>query len=868
MHMLPCLLLGLVLSVIPAAAQPAAPGEGPGRPPDAAIDDVRFDLPVTGGQALLERLGLRDDAGTALVLLARGLHGVQAASAQGGLATAVTELLGPAAPPNAIDPGAPPAEVLAPFSDARWRRLLALTPRDDLFSRLVRHRGALLVAAGALQSTAATRAFLDRDARLLDELVRLWPGSFAQIAAVLDIDARGVVIPGAPDLIPAWTALAGASPAQPAAFLRGLLRRDGGRLARFYGAIGRLTPAWRAALVAPLPGETSATALAALYDAAARAEAPWAPNAHPYQVSYADLPSVLHSLHDLPLDPLPASIGRVVPLLGRRADSREAAAALLTQPPPALPLPALVRAMLHGTPRQRRDHMAIVALARRAWAEEGSNEAQADTVFALTNFSRYRALLLMLDRIGMYDTRVWARLVDAARRADAGGGRDRDARLGTFQGALALVERATRAGSLAPGAIAPVLSSFADAVQDGGAVPDAVRAWLLDTFIPALPPLVRPDRYSGRTAYESRVIQALAGVPPDEAPTFAWEGLDYTINVFAAEHERIMRIRALLPSPGLDAALEGSDAETLAAALRALVYAPALGDPDGAVTLSPEVVTRHDFGGTRRTPGRDFAWTPAQERTGTGAPWHVAGSLFGLDLALARSALRRLSVDDMPAVPTINLNDQLTLARTAVAVSTHVLRDADRDAIAAAIAHGRSRVAAAAGDAPALAALGAEASMTTAERGALAWTMARTPDAASTLFSLRDLLVLGGCDVPPARLARWGVISEPLDGRSGTRLEPPFPWDALAGRPDMGVLATQVPDLTLRLAEVTAARHVPAALIPSLLLYATQDYWHDVEARFADDWPAMIRAAARLPAARVDDYVAALGSGGALRAKQ
>ena len=96
-------------------------------------------------------------------------------------------------------------------------------------------------------------------------------------------------------------------------------------------------------------------------------------------------------------------------------------------------------------------------------------------------------------------------------------------------------------------------------------------------------------------------------------------------------------------------------------------------------------------------------------------------------------------------------------------------------------------------------------------------------------------------------LARWGVIGDSVDGRLATRFDPPIAWDRLAGRPDTGVLATQVPDLTLRLAEVTAALHMPAVLIPSLLLYATQDYWHEVEARFADDWPALTRGAS-LPA--------------------
>jgi hypothetical protein len=124
---------------------------------------------------------------------------------------------------------------------------------------------------------------------------------------------------------------------------------------------------------------------------------------------------------------------------------------------------------------------------------------------------------------------------------------------------------------------------------------------------------------------------------------------------------------------------------------------------------------------------------------------------------------------------------------------------------------------------------------------------------------------LGRPRLEPEVMARWGVISEPVDGRLGTRFDAPVPWDHLAGRPDTGVLATQVPDLTLRLAEITAGKRVPAALIPALLLFATQDYWHDVEARFADDWPAMARGALGLPSARVEDYTAALGSGGPLR---
>ena len=409
-----------------------------------------------------------------------------------------------------------------------------------------------------------------------------------------------------------------------------------------------------------------------------------------------------------------------------------------------------------------------------------------------------------------------------------------------------------------------MLLALADAVEAGPSSPAGVRQWLLDSLIPALPPLTRPDRYSGATAYESRLLQALAGPPKASGPQVTWEGLAYTVDYAAAEHQRILRIREQLPTPGLDAALEKSDPKLLAAALVALVYAPALGDPEGAVTLSPDVVQRHDLLGAR-SMGREFAWMPAIERSGSGAPWHIAGSLIGLDLALSRSALRRVSPDEMPPVPTINLNDELTLARTAVSLQPRDFDDGTHAAIAAAMGRGRARVRDAGNDPLAVRRLTDEVAMPAAIRHALSWTLTSFPGAANGLFSLRDLLWLGHPGVDPATLARWGVIGDSVDGRLTTRFDPPIAWDRLAGRPDTGVLATQVPDLTLRLAEVTAALHMPAALIPSLLLYATQDYWHEVEARFADDWPALTHGATSLPASKIEDYIAALGSGGPLR---
>jgi hypothetical protein len=111
------------------------------------------------------------------------------------------------------------------------------------------------------------------------------------------------------------------------------------------------------------------------------------------------------------------------------------------------------------------------------------------------------------------------------------------------------------------------------------------------------------------------------------------------------------------------------------------------------------------------------------------------------------------------------------------------------------------------------------------------------------------------------------VAADAIDGRRVTAMPPPAPWEDYAGRSEAGQVTTQVPDLTLRLVEETMRLRLPALLVPSLLAFALEDYWHEVQARFADDWPQLTRQAARLPSARVEDYVAALAGGGPLRAQ-
>jgi hypothetical protein len=133
------------------------------------------------------------------------------------------------------------------------------------------------------------------------------------------------------------------------------------------------------------------------------------------------------------------------------------------------------------------------------------------------------------------------------------------------------------------------------------------------------------------------------------------------------------------------------------------------------------------------------------------------------------------------------------------------------------------------------------------------------------MFALRDLLWLGQPQLDPAELDRWGVAGDGIDGRRVLAMPRPASWEDYGGRSEAGQMATQVPDLTLRLVEETAQLRLPASLVPGMLAFALEDYWHDVRARFADDWPRLTRQAASLSSTRIEDYVAALTGSGPLR---
>lgn len=302
--------------------------------------------------------------------------------------------------------------------------------------------------------------------------------------------------------------------------------------------------------------------------------------------------------------------------------------------------------------------------------------------------------------------------------------------------------------------------------------------------------------------------------------------------------------------------------DLLARNLLSFAYAISLGDPDGTVLLADDVSHRHDFGfGLKDSDQRArLAWAVPRPEVAPGVPWHVNGSLMGLDVALSALALRRVSADPVLAAPRLTSNARETFATSVSLMDPLALRDADRDAIADAVARGERRVDRA--DSAEIDAIAAELSLDAARHRAIRWTQEHDRPRVPSLLSLMEMLVIGGGH--PADLEAWGMGVVATNGCFCSRLRGPDVWPALAGRPQLGLAAAILPDVNFRVAIVLKELDLPASLARVILSAAMQDFIDEARATDDADWLSLSRAARAISRERIEDYVAAATATGPL----
>jgi hypothetical protein len=349
-----------------------------------------------------------------------------------------------------------------------------------------------------------------------------------------------------------------------------------------------------------------------------------------------------------------------------------------------------------------------------------------------------------------------------------------------------------------------------------------------------------------------------AGVPDDAGETLR-KSIDELTRI---SRNRDAKRAAHIAEPLVEAA----DA-LLAQALVSLSYAVHIGDPDGTVLLAGDVSYRHDFGLLSKDSllRARSPWSLPRQDVSPGVPWHVSGSLLGLDVALAPLALRRISFDRLTRAPKLTSNIRDAFGISVAIMNPYELRDDDRDAIVEAIGRGRARVVAimdADDAAERFDALADEVAVDGSRRRALRWMLAHEPDRFLSMFSLTELLFLGR---PPAKsLDPWGMSVMATAGCICTRFVPPGTWWLLTGRPQLGAVAAGVADVNLHVAIMLKELNLPAALARAVLSAAMQDFIDEVRPTDDGDWVTLSRAARTATREQIEDYVATATADGPL----
>ena len=844
----------------------------------------------------------------------------------------------------------PSESVPVPLTPKLWSAVVfqrQVAPRD-LVAAILSDRNAALLCRGLASLDDQTIEFMEAHPAMVTRVYEHDAAVFGVFGDSLRIRNGAVVPPGGDPAVPLWEALLGEKVNRPDRFVRELFSDSQGRSAYLYSTLDHLDRA-RQAFAIGMPIKDTGIRLErfkVLAEVARSAYGEWqlkiAPFTRPPHDLSMLLPRVRVNADGSIVEP------RAAVFWSRAFESRDLpddAARRLRNLHEDGDIDAawLAGQVASGDFNERRLRFEQFTFGQRAF-EGAAEKALPDALVGVRAYPRFGMLMLALERMG---ARAPATFAAAARHADHLNNLDPNhafVALSQFQGAVALLARLVRVGSLEPARAEALAAALAaTTTNEDGWYLRGIAKWIRGPLAEAL--ALPAGDVDGRL---EAALSGTSGNNPDGQPrSIMWEGHRYRVDFARAERRRLQRIhektarfslddvlvldsiadrlakaptvadvqesvsrlkafpvpatpakQAIVP-PGVDVpkpprevvARAMSDLSKitkpkdvkkaasvseslgrlvdslLADTIRSLVYALDLGDPDTTVIAGIDASTRHDFGFALQVPKevrQEAPWAEPRRVIAAGTPWHVQGALLNLDLALAPMGLRQVSKPVAGRLPVLTDNERDTYAATAGLLNAWTLRDEDRDVIAEAIDRGRRRLQDLFGRSPSEASdvLRDEAVVDGWRRRAAQWSIEHHGNPLAFL-SLAELLELGH---PPAQTAldAWGTAARRADTCICTRLDQPVQWFHLVGRLQLGILATQMPDLNLRVAVLLHDLGLPAGLAKDVLLAATQDFIDETAPTDADDWLTLVRTAQALKRERVEDYVAALTAAGPL----
>ena len=835
------------------------------------------------------------------------------------------------------------------WGSAIFHRTVA--PRD-LVTAIITDRSASMLCRGLASLDDATLQFMADHPLLLERIYERSAPAVSLLAGSLHVQGNRVVPAGGDAAVPLWESAVLEKVTRADRFIQQLLELSDGRLAYLYDVIGQLDAPRRAFALGLW--QSNATRVER-FKALALGVAAY-PEAHlktlPLGRSSYDLTMTFLRVEVGPDGaPLaPAARGFWSRVFGGNDLPDDPARQLRNGDEDPIDAAWLVESLGPVDVRMRAERLDQVAFAQRLFGQAAAAD-RADVLVAVRGMVRYRMLMWTIERVGVRAPAVFAQAARQAVRIGALDGRRGFEAQAQFQGSLAIIARMALVRTLdAAKAQALVEQLIALPIGDDGRYAGAVARWLRGDLTKVIA--------RGNTT-ELAVLAAMSGPPSGEsaiAKPVIWEGQSYTVDLGAAERQRLRTVREKQEGATLDvpldlaAAARGLTLDTLAqpdleafvtqltaaaadlprragresvettpagvpaapnahAALRKVIeeltrdvrnkdlkraarqaeplvelsdtilsevllsmaYAADVGDPDGPVLLAEDVSRRHDFGfGSRDAEARiRQAWAAPRIDVSPGIPWHVGGSVLGLDIGLATLALRRLNVERVLEAPRLTANERDTFALSVSLLNPFALRDADRDAIADAIAAGQRRIGALRNNGQAAARTASEAEFETMadelnvegwRRRTVRWMLAHEADRVLSMFSMTELLYLGGGRA--ADLQAWGMAMMAERGCACSRLTPPGHWPTLLGRPQLGLTATAIPDVHLHVAIMLRELRLPAAVAKVVLAGAVQDFIDEAKPTDDADWLSLVRSARGATRERMEDYIAAATAAG------
>jgi hypothetical protein len=815
-----------------------------------------------------------------------------------------------------------------PLTAETWSRAIFRrpVPESALLTTILGDRRAALLCRGLFGLDDETLDYFANHPALLTMLYEQGAPAFSTFADAFHVVA-GRVVPKGGETAPAlWEAVLREPLSAPDRAARALFVDAGGRRAYAYWTIAASSS--RAAAFALgswiADGDLRLRRFQALVDASVRGYHEWHLEALPFSRPLNDLGMLLMRVHvdesGVPLPPASRSLWSTV------FDVAE-------QEPGPVDAAWLTGITALDDMYSRGDRLDVVGFAQRVFGGAPAERTR-EIAATLKEFRHQRMLLLTLERIGIDDPTLYAAAVNAARTvADDAESSRRFWVMGQFQGAIALIARLQRVGTISRRQSESLVRSLIAVKLARGTFEGGIVQWLRDEVGPLLP--------EGAT-WDGRVVAALAGPTADPPVRVYWEGQAYRLDPASAERQRLTLVRekqaghsidlalaldavarslevtaltaegirdaaealkdladqsadrlrrpiVMVMPPGVEPPRDGLEwatrtadeiakagraadprraarfgasihdlaGITLGDALVSFTYAADIGDPDGAPLLAGNVALRHDFGFMRRdVSGRARgSWTMPRQDFMPGVPWHVTGSLLGLDLALAPLLLRRTMSDGVADVPKVASVEREAFAAAVSLMDSPRHTDRDRDAIAAAVSAGGERVRQLASGARPLDETADALGFDGWRRRSMGWALQHDPATVATSFSLAELLVLGG-GADRADLDAWGAPAVQTWGCACLRFPPTDGWRMMAGRQQQALIAASLVDVQLKVALLLAELRLPAALARPVMASAMQDFLDRAAPTDVGDWWSLSRAAQAMSRERFEDFVA------------